>query len=217
MGAGRRPEGRGRLGGSVVGRRFTRLTVVRDSGLRTSAGSIRWECVCDCGNTCYAVAAALERGEYRSCGCWTKDRMRTSPPAKTHGMSSSPTYRTWAVMKRRCLDPGFKDYPEYGGRGIRVSRKWRTFRGFLADMGERPEGMTLDRIDSNGHYTAGNCRWATRLTQSNNTRRNHTLTHDGETLTLAEWSRKTGIPYSRLRARINLLGWPVGKALDREK
>jgi hypothetical protein len=216
MGSGRGANSGGRSGRSLIGQRFHRLVVVRDSGLRTSSGSIRWECLCDCGNTRYIVGAVLARGDYKSCGCWTKDRMRESPPAKRHGMSSSPTYKTWAVMRRRCFDINFKDYHLYGGRGIRISRRWDNFEGFLADMGERPDGMTLDRIDSNGHYTPANCRWASRRTQGNNTRRNHTLTYEGVTLTLAEWSRKTGIPYSRLRARINLLGWPVGKALDME-
>lgn len=212
-----RTTGRGRPSGSLVGQRFERLCVVRDVGLRDKAGSILWECVCDCGNVRHIRSASLKRGEYRSCGCWTKDRLRTDPPAATHGGSKTGAYQTWAAMKRRCLDPDCKDYPQYGGRGIKVCERWlKSFANFLEDMGNRPEGMTLDRLNSNGDYCKDNCRWATRLTQGNNTSRNHLLTYNGETRTMAEWARIADVPYTTLRARINLLKWPVGRALFKE-
>lgn len=218
MGSGGRSTYRGRPSGGLVGQVFDRLTVIKDSGLRDRSGAIKWECACACGNTVYVRGVSLKRGEYRSCGCWTKDRMRRSPPAIKHGGTDTGTYRSWAVMKRRCIDTRFKDYAQYGGRGITVCDRWlQSFANFYEDMGERPEGKTLDRIDSNGGYCKENCRWATRLTQGNNTRRNHLLAYGGSTNTLAEWSRITGISYTKLRARINVLKWPVAKALEKEK
>lgn len=218
MGTGTRVVRRGRPSGDLIGRVFDRLTVVRDSGLRNSSGAIKWECVCSCGNTVYVVGVSLKRGDCRSCGCWTKDRMKSNPPAKTHGASSSPTYRSWATMKRRCLDPKFKDYPLYGGKGITVCERWlQSFANFFEDMGERPEGMTLDRRRNTLGYSKRNCRWATRLTQGGNTSRIHTLEYLGEKHSLAEWSRITGIAYTKLRARINTLNWSIGRALEMEK
>lgn len=217
MGTGAGYRRGGRLGGGLIGQVFGRLTVVEDVGLRDKAGAIKWKCLCSCGNVTYAVGAALKRGDYRSCGCWTKDRMQQTPPAKVHGGTGTPTYASWAVMKRRCMDRGFKDYPLYGGRGITVCERWlQSFANFLDDMGERPKGLTLDRIDSNGPYSPENCRWATRIVQGNNTRRNHLLTYGGATHSLSEWAKLTGISYTKLRARINTLGWSVGKALEKE-
>lgn len=216
MGTGRAATDRGQSSGSIVGARFGRLLVTGDSGMRESSGAIKWICVCDCGEVRYISSGPLRRGDYNSCGCWTKDRMRQTPPAKKHGMSDTPTYKIWRAMKRRCQDPSFKDFVRYGGRGIKVCQTWMSFENFLRDMGERPSGMTLDRIDVNGPYSPANCRWASRLTQGNNTSRNHLLTYGGETHTLAEWSRITLIPYTKLRARINILKWPVAKALEKE-
>lgn len=218
MGTGKRVVRGGRSSGGMIGQVFDRLTVVGDSGLRDNSGAIKWECLCVCGNTTYARGVSLKRGEYRSCGCWTKDRMKNTPPAETHGFSSSPTYKSWATMKRRCTDTGFKDYPHYGGRGIKVCDRWlQSFANFLEDMGERPEGMTLDRRRSTLGYSPRNCRWATRLTQGGNTSRVHTLEYRGERHSLAGWSRITGIAYTKLRARINILNWSIGRALEMEK
>lgn len=217
MGRSTKPVRRGRLGGDLVGSVFGRLVVVSDSGLRSGSGAIRWTCQCSCGNVRYVVGAALKRGDYNSCGCWTKDRVRANPPNKTHGQSKTPTYGSWLAMRRRCLDKTFKDYPQYGGRGISVCLRWRdSFENFVEDMGHRRPGTTLERKDREGDYTPANCVWATRETQGNNTSRNHLLKYGGETHTLAEWSRIAGIPYSRLRARINTLAWPVGRALEKE-
>ncbi len=103
-----------------------------------------------------------------------------------------PLYSSWAAMLDRCRNPNNKSYKNYGGRGIRVCERWHSFAAFLEDMGERPEGCTLDRIDNNGNYEASNCRWATWNVQNNNNRHKVYLTYNGKTLGLKEWSKEPG-------------------------
>lgn len=97
---------------------------------------------------------------------------------KTHGYSGTREHATWLDMRNRCRNPDSKDYPRYGGRGIQVCERWDSFENFLADMGERPPGLSIDRIDTNGNYEPGNCRWATRTEQSRNRRGNYTAEQD---------------------------------------
>lgn len=134
--------------------------------------------------------------------------------SRTHGMSDSSTFFIWNQMKDRCNNPDNHAFPNYGGRGISVCREWgESFSSFLADMGHRPTGMSIERIDNNGNYEPSNCRWATRIQQNNNRRNNRKVTAFGRTLTLAEWSRETGVNYSALRSRLDR-GWPVETALS---
>jgi hypothetical protein len=105
-------------------------------------------------------------------------------------------------MLKRCNDPKQTGYQNYGGKGIKVCEDWKTFEGFLADMGERGEGKTLDRIDSNGNYEKSNCRWFDMKEQANNRSNNHLLTHNGETHTVAQWAEKLGIKDGTIRARL---------------
>ena len=203
--------------GSIVGKRFGRLVVLRETAHRDKNGTIVWDCQCDCGNECTATTSNLRRGDTRSCGCLRKefDRILPTRPIR-HGKSHSPTWRSWNAMMRRCYDLGYKDYPYYGGRGIEVCKRWHQFENFYTDMGERPNGMTLDRVNVDRQYRKSNCRWADHTTQMNNTKRNRWLTYRGETMTMAEWSRRANISYTLLRARLNMLNWPVGKALGYE-
>ena len=124
---------------------------------------------------------------------------------KTHGLSGSPTFRVWCEMRRRCSDPKRNNYARYGGRGISVCPAWLGvgwFLNFLADMGERPPGHSLDRVDNDGDYTPDNCRWATLEQQGRNKRNSTALTFAGETHTLVAWAEKTGIPPYTLRNRL---------------
>ena len=131
-----------------------------------------------------------------------------------HGMSKTPIYRTWKRMRNRCYDTGNPYYMDYGGRGIRVCDRWRnSFLAFYEDMGDAPEGMSIDRKDVNGDYSPKNCRWATPSTQSNNQRSNINLSFKGKTMTLMQWSRHLGIKYATLKARA-LCGKSVEAILD---
>lgn len=137
--------------------------------------------------------------------------------AKTHGMSKGQTYKIWAGIRKRCNYKKDKDFDYYGGRGIRVCERWEKFENFFKDMGERPKGMTLDRIDNNGNYCKENCRWISRKRQMNNTRYNHLLTYKGKTMSMMDWSEYLEIPYSRIRTRINTFGWSIEKTFEVEK
>lgn len=127
---------------------------------------------------------------------------------RRHGHASggkrSLTWRSWIKMRERCLNPKAINFARYGGRGVTVCAKWRdSFEAFLADMGERPgRSYSIERIDGNRGYQPGNCRWATPIEQATNRRSARLFTHDGLTLTVAEWSRRTGLPDETLRRRI---------------
>lgn len=132
-----------------------------------------------------------------------------------HSLNSgrSPTYTVWRNMKNRCLNENVASYKDYGGRGISVCERWLDFINFLADMGARPKDMTLERIDNNGNYEPGNCRWATFLEQGSNTRKNVFYTFHGVTLTLSWWARLAGMKCNILHTRLGL-GWDFARAVS---
>ncbi len=128
-------------------------------------------------------------------------------------MAEDPTHASWRGMRERCNSPGHKSYLRYGGRGVKVCSRWSRFTNFLADMGARPDGMTLDRIDNSRGYMPGNCRWATATMQSNNRRDNVVLTHGGRTQTASQWARELGMKGATLRWRYRK-GWGDAEILE---
>lgn len=134
---------------------------------------------------------------------------------KTHGLSrvQASTYRSWKDMRARVNRPTNKDFKDYGSRGITICASWADFANFFADMGERPAGKTIDRIDVNGNYEPGNCRWADSITQANNKRTNHKIEFNGAIKNLQEWCSELGLDPSKVRYRLSK-GWKVEDALN---
>ena len=143
--------------------------------------------------------------------------MKQAKNAGKHGACSNgrmtSTYKTWTGMKYRCLNPKNTSYHRYGGAGITVCERWMSFENFLSDMGERPAGMSLDRIDNSKGYSPENCRWATNTEQQRNKSNNHRVTYNGITKTLAEWAEFVGMKQMKLVQRV-LLGWAFEDAIN---
>jgi hypothetical protein len=196
----------------LVGQRFGRLMVTKFNSVNKFGGSI-WECLCDCGDRTVVFVGSLRSGNTLSCGCLRKEKIAFQ--CIVHGHASgghSPTYMSWINMKNRCLNKNTERYGRYGGRGIKCCEEWLDFANFIKDMGEKPIGKTLDRIDNNGNYEPANCRWATSEEQQNNTGSNRFLTLHGETKTVAEWSRHLCLKPYNIHNRLRY-GWTVEDAL----
>jgi hypothetical protein len=188
-----------------TGKKYNKLLVIEEAGKDTK-GNFLWKCQCDCGKIITVSGKNLNNGDVKSCGC-----LRDGHPK--HGLVYTPTYEIWCGMKKRCTNPNCVAWKNYGGRGITLCERWMKFENFYADMGERPEGLSIDRIDNNGNYEPGNCRWATNTEQANNTRQNHYLTYKGETKTIKQWAKEFNMLYSTLCGRIINYKWPIEKAL----
>lgn len=194
----------------IVGQTFGRLIVVSRS---VSRPGVYYRCRCLCGRSTTVNGAYLRYGHTKSCGCL---RAQTaSKNFRKHGLHVSAEYRIWRHMKTRCLNPKCPAFHRYGGRGIKIHRSWKnSFAEFLRDMGRRPtKRHSIDRIDNDGNYCRRNCRWALPAMQANNKSNVKRITFKTITDSIAGWSRRTGIPYMKLRRRI-ADGWAVGRALN---
>jgi hypothetical protein len=192
------------------GTKFGRLTVV--SRASSTGKRTEWNCICECGNQVVVTTDSLRGGKTQSCGCLQKER--ASEAKKTHGMTHSPEYNTWMSIKARCFNTKNQDFKYYGDRGITICDEWKdSFETFYADMGSRPEGCSIDRIDVDGNYEPSNCRWATDLEQAHNKRNNVIVTYENETKSVIKWSEELGIKHKVLRHRLDR-GWSVEKAFN---
>lgn len=188
----------------ITGKRFGRLTILSFDCIDEKQNS-RWLCSCDCGSQVIVRRAALTGGVTKSCGCLQRERV--SAIATKHGSAKTPEYQAWGAMRERCSNPNIESYADYGARGIRVHERWLSFENFLNDMGPRPSpSHSLDRIDNDGNYEPGNCRWATRAEQNRNTRRNRYIETPIGRMTLTDAAAAYGISPEGLRGRIRR-GW----------
>lgn len=197
----------------ITGNRYGRLVVLRFIKTDDKRRSL-WECQCDCGKTVIVQKSNLTSGNTKSCGCLSSS-LKT-----THNKSKSRLYSVWRGMKQRCLNPKDAEYHNYGGRGITVCNEWLDFKNFYdwainnGFVEESPKHKnTIDRIDVNGNYEPGNCRFVDMKIQSNNTRRNRYITFNENTLTISQWAEKLGINRRTLEARIDDYHWSVENAL----
>ena len=189
--------------GDITGKRFGRLVAIErvaDSFTPSNRRIIRYKCYCDCGKEKIVDKWHLTSGKTISCGCYQHERQIECNT--THGMRDTRLYYIWCGMKQRCKD---KTRMDYGGKGISICDEWKddfqAFYDWSVNNGYRDD-LSIDRIDVNGNYEPDNCRWADAYTQMNNTTRNHYITIDGETKTLIQWSRLSGINQATIRTRI---------------
>lgn len=187
----------------LTGQIFGWVTAISIVGRDTQRGAT-WLCRCKCGKQIIRARRQLLSGKTVSCGCFFA--------RKRGGKRDSPCYQTWRSMLQRCRDKNSRSWPHYGGRGIKVCDAWKDFRVFERDMGPRPPGMSIDRIDNDGNYEPGNCRWATISEQTRNYRRNVQLTCHGRTQCVTDWAEELGIDAHLIYGRLED-GWPAEAAL----
>ena len=182
-----------------VGARFGQWTTLRPDDTPRRAASFWW-CECECGTVKLVRSCDLRSGRSGGCGCKKNEKLTKHGHAHLHGAPTrqSVEYSTWVRAIGRCYDQGNNSYHRYGARGIAMCAEWReSFAAFLRDMGPRPPGTSIDRIDNNGNYSPANCRWATRSEQAINRRSTRWVTYKGERLCLKELAKKIGMKGAR--------------------
>jgi len=195
----------------LTGMTFGKLTVISFVGTTPRHYAI-WLVRCECGTTREIESRYLMAGQV-SCRCMMGAPTHGHTRGNTRGKPRSKVYRTWCDMIRRCTQRNRRDFKYYGGRDVTVCTRWRDFVNFLEDMGEPlSNDLSIDRIDNNGNYEPGNCRWATQAEQTSNSRHNRYLTFHGKTQCLAAWAREVGLSYGCLQKRIRL-GWNTERIL----
>ncbi len=199
----------------LAGEKFHRLTVIRRAGNKGSGANAKsmWECQCECGNITTVPAHSLKSGNTKSCGCLKiESSIENGKSRRTHGMKQTQAWVCWMSINQRCHNKNRKDFSSYGGRGINICERWSKFENFIEDMGHPPDGMSIDRKDTNGNYEPGNCRWATSTEQGRNKRNNRNISIEGITATLSEWSEIYGISGTTVSDRIKR-GWSESDAI----
>lgn len=187
----------------IVGKKFGRLFVLKETEKRSKNGEIYYLCKCDCGNTKEINGTSLRKNRTLSCGCYNKEIINK---AKKRIYKNKRLYELISSIKQRCYNKNNKAYKNYGGRGIKVCDEWKNdnnkFVEWALNSGYK-KGLWIDRINNNGNYEPDNCRWITPKEQQNNKRTNHFLTYDGITHTIKEWSEIKNINYATLMRRVN--------------
>lgn len=184
---------------------FGRLKVIEEHG-RDKHGFVLWKCKCECGNETIVSGSALKSGHTTSCGCLM--RKKCGDRTRKHGDSQTTLYHLYYNILSRCENPKTPMYEHYGGRGIKICREWHsweTFKDWAEANGYR-KGLTIDRINVNGDYEPGNCRWVTRSKQMRNTRKTRYLTIGGITKPLIEWCEEYGLHFGTVSTRVTR-GW----------
>lgn len=191
---------------NLAGFKFGNWTVLKHLKRRTREGTHLYKAKCICGRICIVRRSGLINGIPGGCGCIRYTNL--SKRNFKHGMTKSPEYRIWAAIKARCLNPNVINTHLYGGRGIKLCNAWMiSFEQFFKDMGPRPSPKhSIERKDTNGNYEPANCKWATSIEQNNNRRNNRIITVNGESKTLAQWSRSSGIGIGTICYRL-CHGW----------
>ena len=201
----------------LTGQKFGRLYVIQRAPdkLQPSGGrKTMWDCICDCGNNATIWSHALLAGMTRSCGCLQKEIL-TKRNTK-HSMAGTRLDRIYHAMVTRCTNPNFYEYKHYGGKGVAICDEWLQCKTVFFDWAYANgynDTLSLDRIDCQGNYEPNNCRWSNGIVQANNKTNNIFLTFDGQTLTIAEWSRIKRIAYQTLKDRVRRYGWDAASAL----
>lgn len=193
----------------ITGRRVGRWTAIQSVHLNPRGGYL-WLFRCDCGTTRICAINSVY-GTNKSCGCLRRERNNGRTSTK-HGACDTPVYRAWCAVRYRCENPKDKSWSNYGGRGITVCERWQTFENFYADMGDPPEGTSIDRKDNDGNYEPENCRWATAREQARNRRNNRLVTYGGVTQPIAVWAEQSNVPVRRVYKRLDA-GWSLSRAL----
>ena len=202
----------------LTGKRYERLVVKEFAGFHEQPSGKRrsqWKCACDCGNEVVVTAINLKTGNSKSCGCLNKERIISR--FTKHSGRHSRLYGIWSGMKNRCYNQNCQDYPQYGGRGIKLCEAWmndfESFRQWAYSNGYK-DTLSIDRIDVNGDYKPENCRWATPAIQSNNRTNTIFVEAFGKQQSLSDWAKEYGIKYHTLYARIYKLGMSPEQALN---
>lgn len=194
----------------LTGARFGLLTVT--SKAIANGKQSMWNCVCDCGLTCIKWMGNLRNGNTKSCGHLRS--VVTTKNKTTHAMYGAPEYKSWSGMLTRCENKNNHKFKDYGARGITVCDSWHEFQSFFNDMGKKPAGTSLGRIDNDGNYEPKNCEWQSATEQARNKRNTALFSYQGILATIPEHCDRLGLLASTVRSRIYTYKWPVEKALS---